>query len=116
MKDRTTRIIWDGTGLDEIWMGCTVPIVTGVIDTRTGKAPYREGESHVLTPGGQVISLQDLIAASPETVMGEKSHRLFEGVVWGSNLADCVQEIRQFKPDSSSPPLVQVGSLRYQFF
>ena len=105
-----------GTGLDEIWMGCTVPIVTGVIDTRTGKAPYREGESHVLTPGGQVISLQDLIAANPETVMGEKDHRLFEGVVRGSNLADCVQEIRQFKSDSSSPSLVQVGSLRYQFF
>ncbi|PQO43871.1 hypothetical protein [Blastopirellula marina] len=61
-----------GTGLDEIWMCCTVPIVTGVIDTRTGKAPYREGEAHVLTPDGQVISLQDLIAAAPETVMGEK--------------------------------------------
>ena len=61
-----------GTGLDEIWMGCTVPIVTGVIDTRTNKAPYREGESHVLTPDGQVISLQDLILANPETVMGEK--------------------------------------------
>ena len=27
----------DGTGLDEIWMGCTVPIVTGVIDTRTAR-------------------------------------------------------------------------------
>ena len=24
-----------GTGLDELWMCCTVPIVTGVIDTRT---------------------------------------------------------------------------------
>ena len=62
----------DGTGLDEIWMGCTVPIVTGVIDTRTGKAPFREGESHVLTPNGQVVSLQDLILAKPELVMGEK--------------------------------------------
>ena len=62
-----------GTGLDEIWMGCTVPIVTGVIDTRTGKAPFREGESHVLTPDGQVISLQDLILANPEAVMGEKT-------------------------------------------
>ena len=62
----------NGTGLDEIWMCCTVPIVTGVIDTRTGKAPFREGESHVLTPDGQVISLQDLIAASPEAVMGPK--------------------------------------------
>ena len=61
-----------GTGLDEIWMGCTVPIVTGVIDTRTGKAPFREGESHVFTPSGQVISLQDLILANPELVMGEK--------------------------------------------
>ena len=27
-----------GTGLDELWMCCTVPIVTGVIDTRTGKS------------------------------------------------------------------------------
>ena len=45
----------NGTGLDELWMGCTVPIVTGVIDTRTNKAPFREGESHVLTPNGQVI-------------------------------------------------------------
>ena len=62
----------NGTGLDEIWMGCTVPIVTGVIDTRTQKAPFREGESHVLTPEGQVISLQDLIVANPEAVMGEK--------------------------------------------
>jgi hypothetical protein len=62
----------NGTGLDEIWMGCTVPIVTGVIDTRTQKAPFREGESHVLTPDGQVISLQDLIVADPETVMGQK--------------------------------------------
>jgi hypothetical protein len=61
-----------GTGLDEVWMGCTVPIVTGVIDSRTNKAPFREGESHVLTPNGHVVSLQDLISASPETVMGEK--------------------------------------------
>ena len=51
----------NGTGLDEVWMCCTVPIVTGVIDTRTNKAPFREGESHVLTPNGHVISLQDLI-------------------------------------------------------
>ena len=62
----------DGTGLDEIWMCCTVPIVTGVIDSRTGKAPFREGEAHVLTPAGQVISLQDLITADPEAVMGDK--------------------------------------------
>ena len=61
-----------GTGLDEVWMCCTVPIVTGVIDTRTNKAPFREGEAHVLTPGGQVISLQDLILANPEAVMGVK--------------------------------------------
>ena len=27
----------NGTGLDELWMCCTVPIVTGVIDTRTKK-------------------------------------------------------------------------------
>ncbi|MEM1226141.1 MAG: hypothetical protein AAGJ40_10600 [Planctomycetota bacterium] len=62
----------NGTGLDELWMGCTVPIVTGVIDTRTNNAPFREGESHVLTPNGHVIALQDLIAANPEAVMGEK--------------------------------------------
>ncbi|MGA1114921.1 MAG: hypothetical protein ACO3UY_00365, partial [Opitutales bacterium] len=69
-----------------IWMGCTVPIVTGVIDTRTGKAPYREGESHVLTPNGQVIALQDLIASNPETVMGEKvtafSRELYGDPTW----------------------------------
>ena len=53
-----------GTGLDELWMCCTAPIVTGVIDTRTGKAPFREGEAHVLTHEGQVISLQDLILAN----------------------------------------------------
>jgi len=46
--------------------------VTGVIDTRTGKAPFREGEAHVLTPDGQVISLQDLILANSKAVMGEK--------------------------------------------
>ena len=76
----------DGTGLDEIWMGCTVPIVTGVIDTRTGKPPFREGESHVLTPSGQVISLQDLILAHPEAVMGEKitafSKSLYGNPTW----------------------------------
>ena len=76
----------NGTGLDELWMGCTVPIVTGVIDTRTKKAPFREGESHVLTPNGQVISLQDLIVASPKGVMGEKvtafSESLFGKPTW----------------------------------
>ncbi len=29
-------------------------------------------EAHVLTPNGQAISLQDLIVANPEAVMGEK--------------------------------------------
>tara|TARA_B100002052_G_scaffold290555_1_gene309324 strand:+ start:301 stop:1614 length:1314 start_codon:yes stop_codon:yes gene_type:complete len=76
----------NGTGLDELWMGCTVPIVTGVIDSRTQKAPFREGESHVLTPNGQVISLQDLIASNPNAVMGEKvtefSKTLFGEVTW----------------------------------
>ena len=75
-----------GTGLDEIWMCCTVPIVTGVIDTRTNKAPYREGEAHVLTADGQVISLQDLISANPKTVIGDKltalSKQLFGNVTW----------------------------------
>lgn len=76
----------NGTGLDELWMGCTVPIVTGVIDSRTQKAPFREGESHVLTPNGQVISLQDLIASNPIAVMGEKvtefSKTLFGEATW----------------------------------
>ena len=76
----------NGTGLDELWMGCTVPIVTGVIDSRTQKAPFREGESHVLTPNGQVISLQDLIASNPNAVMGEKvtefSKSLFGKATW----------------------------------
>jgi methylphosphotriester-DNA--protein-cysteine methyltransferase len=45
----------NGTGLDELWMCCTVPIVTGVIDTRTRKAPFREGEAHVLTADGQFV-------------------------------------------------------------
>lgn len=76
----------NGTGLDEIWMCCTVPIVTGVIDTRTQKAPFREGESHVLTPDGQVISLQDLIAANPQAVMGPKvtafANALFGRPTW----------------------------------
>ncbi|MGC6449901.1 MAG: hypothetical protein ACON5G_05405 [Pirellulaceae bacterium] len=76
----------NGTGLDELWMGCTVPIVTGVIDSRTQKAPFREGESHVLTPNGQVISLQDLIASNPIAVMGKKvtefSKTLFGEATW----------------------------------
>jgi hypothetical protein len=75
-----------GTGLDEIWMCCTVPIVTGVIDTRTNKAPFREGEAHVLTADGQVISLQDLISANPKSVIGDKvtalSKHLFGNVTW----------------------------------
>ena len=76
----------NGTGLDEVWMGCTVPIVTGVIDARTQKAPFREGESHVLTPDGQLISLQDLIAAKPDAIMGEKitalANSLFGKATW----------------------------------
>ncbi|MFN9718071.1 MAG: hypothetical protein ACK58L_05205 [Planctomycetota bacterium] len=75
-----------GTGLDELWMCCTVPIVTGVIDIRTKKAPFREGEAHVLTADGQVISLQDLISANPKTVIGDKvtalSMQLFGNVTW----------------------------------
>ena len=75
-----------GTGLDEIWMCCTVPIVTGVIDTRTKKAPFREGEAHVLTADGQVISLQNLISANPKAVIGDKvtalSKQLFGNVTW----------------------------------
>ena len=76
----------NGTGLDEIWMCCTVPIVTGVIDTRTKRAPFREGEAHVLTPDGQVISLQDLIESSPQAVMGPKvtafAHANFGRPTW----------------------------------
>lgn len=75
-----------GTGLDELWMCCTVPIVTGVIDTRTKKAPFREGEAHVLTSDGQVISLQNLISADPKAVIGDKitalSKQLFGNVTW----------------------------------
>ena len=75
-----------GTGLDELWMCCTVPIVTGVIDTRTKKAPFREGEAHVLTAEGQVIALQDLIAANPQAVLGDKvtafSTELFGNPTW----------------------------------
>ncbi len=75
-----------GTGLDELWMCCTVPIVTGVIDTRTKKAPFREGEAHVLTADGQVISLQDLISANPKSVIGDKvtalSKQLLGKVTW----------------------------------
>jgi hypothetical protein len=80
------RLRLDAQGLDELWMCCTVPIVTGVIDTRTNKAPFREGEAHVLTPNGQAISLQDLIVANPEAVMGEKvtafSKSLFGDPTW----------------------------------
>ena len=76
----------NGTGLDELWMCCTVPIVTGVIDTRTKKAPFREGEAHALTSNGQVISLQDLIAANPKAVIGDKitafSKKLFGNPTW----------------------------------
>ena len=50
----------NGTGLDELWMGCTVPIITGVIDSRTQKAPF-EGESHGTTRMDK-SSLRDLIA------------------------------------------------------
>ncbi|HQX50086.1 MAG TPA: hypothetical protein PLR25_09270 [Planctomycetaceae bacterium] len=75
-----------GTGLDEIWMCCTVPIVTGVIDTRTNKAPFREGEAHVLAADGQVISLQNLISANPKGVLGDKvtafSTQLFGNPTW----------------------------------
>ena len=65
--------------------GCVVvPIVTGVIDTRT-RNTFREGESHVMTPDGQVISLQDQ-CRQPEAVMGEKvtafAESLFGEATW----------------------------------
>ncbi len=103
-----------GTGLDEVWMCCTVPIVTGVIDTRTGKAPFREGEAHVLTPSGQVVSLQDLIEANPLAIMGESDGSV-PILVWQDHLADCFEEIRQPEPHSSPSPLGEVGGLRHQF-
>lgn len=75
-----------GTGLDELWMCCTVPIKTGVIDTRTNKAPFREGEAQVLTSDGKTISLQDLIVANPKAVIGDKitafSQALFGFPTW----------------------------------
>ena len=88
----------NGTGLDEVWMCCTVPIVTGVIDTRTGKAPFREGEAHVLTPNGQVISLQDLIAADPKAVMGEKIMAVAESL-FGADAVDNKTLIDENLPD-----------------
>ena len=42
-----------GTGLDEIWMGCTVPIVTGVIDTRTNKALIAKANRTFSLPVGR---------------------------------------------------------------
>ena len=51
-------------------MGCTVPIETGVTDTRTQKCRSARA-SRMSLPEGQVISLQDLIVANSD-VMGEK--------------------------------------------
>ncbi|MCB0323199.1 MAG: hypothetical protein KDD69_06475 [Bdellovibrionales bacterium] len=75
-----------GTGLDELWMLCTTPIVTGVIDQRTGEKPFREGESHVVTASDTLVSLQELILAAPELVIGPKvadfSRRTFGYPTW----------------------------------
>ncbi len=32
-----------GVGLDELWICCTTPIVTGTIDSEIGSTPFREG-------------------------------------------------------------------------
>ncbi len=101
----------NGTGLDEVWMCCTVPIVTGVIDTRTGKAPFREGEAHVLTPDGQVISLQDLIEANPETVMGEKI-TTFSKFLYGKPTWPIVSK----KFDNLNPIPHQIHWAKWEFY
>src|SRR5262245_37719651 len=50
-----------GADFDETWICMTRPIVTGVIDSTTDKAPFREGESHVvLRDHVHVVHLQQL--------------------------------------------------------
>lgn len=76
-----------GTGLDELWMCCTSPIVTGTTDVRTGQAPFREGEAAVLTARGELVMLQDLIEVSPLQTIGDRheafSRRVFGKPTWG---------------------------------
>jgi hypothetical protein len=75
-----------GVGLDEDWICCTSPIVTGTIDASTGQAPFREGEAHVITPDGHLVSLQELIEEDPASVIGprvtEYSRRVFGKPTW----------------------------------
>lgn len=70
-----------GTGLDELWICCTTPIVTGSIDTRTGRAPFREGEAHVVTEEG-LVALQELIECDPARTIGAR-HEAFTREAFG---------------------------------
>jgi hypothetical protein len=67
-------------------MCCTTPIVTGTIDTRTGQAPFREGEAHVVTPEG-MVALQELIDLAPSAIIGERHEKFTRGLfgrpTWG---------------------------------
>ena len=48
--------------------------------------------------------------------MGDKTTAFIQSPLRRSDLADCLQEIRQLEPHPPPPALVQVGSVRHQFF
>jgi hypothetical protein len=65
-----------GVQLDEDWICCTSPIVTGVTNKRTGQAPFREGEAVVITPDGEFVMLQHLIEEMPDLTIGKRLKEL----------------------------------------
>ena len=80
----------NGTGLDELWMCCTVPIVTGVIDTRTNQAPFSRGRIACLDSK----RTSDLTARSDNrespSCYGRESNGFRKVTVWRPDLADRV--------------------------
>jgi hypothetical protein len=77
----------NGVGLDELWIVCTTPIVTGTVDITTGRAPFREGEAHVYTADGTLVSFQELIETNPRLIIGtpheEFTRATFGKPTWG---------------------------------
>lgn len=86
-SDSLRPSVLGGTGIDELWMCCTSPIVTGTVDRTTGMAPFREGEATVLTASGELVMLQDLIEASPNQTIGARheafARKEFGRPTWG---------------------------------
>lgn len=57
-------------GLDEAWRFNTCVVKTDATLISTGQSPFRECITHVLTPDGKLVSVQELIEVNPGRVIG----------------------------------------------